>query len=103
MHRASLHCPTLTQARDGYRTTSLLLWLNCVMGVALLASPVSAWSQNVPPTLIQGPKSQTVAVGSDVSFEATASGSLPLSFRFRKNPGGITLTNMILNQTNAIY
>jgi hypothetical protein len=57
----------------------------------------------VRPALGIHPVSQTVAVGTPVTMSASAYGTLPLSFRWRKNPGGITLTNIILNQTNCLF
>src|SRR5262249_18717340 len=54
------------------------------------------------PVITQHPQSVTVLQGATVTFNVTASGSpLPLSFRWRKNPGGLTLTNIILFATNS--
>ncbi|HEY2951833.1 MAG TPA: lamin tail domain-containing protein, partial [Verrucomicrobiae bacterium] len=39
----------------------------------------------------------TVVAGDTVTFSVSATGTLPLSYRWRKIPGGINLTNMILN------
>jgi hypothetical protein len=39
--------------------------------------------------------------GSNYTMSISASGTLPLSFRWRKVPGGINLTNFILNDTTS--
>jgi hypothetical protein len=58
----------------------------------------------ITPTLGLQPQNLTVLQGADVTFTASAFGNpLPLSFRWRKNPGGITLTNSIVFSTNSTY
>jgi hypothetical protein len=68
-----------------------------------VTSVVATLTVGVPPAFVLQPVGQTALVGGSVSFTASATGSLPLSFRWRKNPGGITLTNLILNQTNSTF
>ena len=46
---------------------------------------------NVPPMITQQPVSQTVSLGANTSFTATASGTAPLAFQWRKN--GVSLSN----------
>jgi hypothetical protein len=45
----------------------------------------------------------TVLQGQSVTVNASATGTLPLSFRWRKNPGGLTLTNFILSVSNSSF
>jgi hypothetical protein len=52
------------------------------------------------PVITAHPQSQTAVIGSDVTFSVAASGTLPLSYRWRK--GGSTVTNMIVNDTTAV-
>lgn len=53
----------------------------------------------LPPVFTLHPQSQTVAAGSDVTLSVSASGALPMSYRWRY--GSSTLTNLILNQTTC--
>jgi hypothetical protein len=47
------------------------------------------------PTITESPQSITALIGDTVILRASASGSLPLSFRWRRN--GATYTNFVLN------
>ena len=51
--------------------------------------------------LTQPPQSLEVPVGGTAIFSVAAEGTLPLSFRWRKN--SLTITNMVLNQKVAFY
>jgi hypothetical protein len=53
------------------------------------------------PFIIQHPPSQIVALGGSASFTITASGTLPLSFRWRFN--NVNLTNLITNANTCIF
>jgi hypothetical protein len=65
-------------------------------------SSTSQLSILVVPVIFVHPQGATVLQGSTVTFSAAAFGSpQPLSFRWRKNPGGLTLTNIIINGTNS--
>ena len=44
-----------------------------------------------PPSVLTGPSNEVVVVGSNVVFAVTASGTLPISYRWQK--GGVDLTN----------
>jgi hypothetical protein len=58
----------------------------------------------IVPVLTQHPTGLTVLQGATVTFTAAATGRpLPLSFRWRKNPGGVTLTNVTQFETNISY
>jgi hypothetical protein len=51
------------------------------------------------PAITEQPQSQTVYVGDTVSFTVSATGALPLSYRWRKD--SLTVTNLTLNATTA--
>jgi hypothetical protein len=54
-----------------------------------------------PPVFTQHPQSQTVAAGSDVAFTVSASGTLPMSYRWRR--AGATLTNLTLHENTCTW
>ena len=51
--------------------------------------------------LTQPPQNLEVPVGGTAIFSAVAQGTLPMSFRWRKN--NLTITNMVLNRNVAFY
>ena len=55
----------------------------------------------VRPAIIQQPLSQSAAPGNSVTFGVSATGTLPLSYRWRKNSSG--LTNLILLSSNCFF
>ena len=56
----------------------------------------------IRPAIVVQPLSQSVVIGGSVTLSVSASGHpLPLSYRWRK--GGVTLTNMILDDTNCFF
>jgi len=55
------------------------------------------------PTMLEDPKSQIVLSGSNVSLNVSASGTLPLSYRWRKPPLITVLTNYILFASNSVW
>lgn len=58
---------------------------------------------NQPPTITTHPQSQTVLAGSDVSFSVEATGTQPLSYRWRRNGATIPGRTMsVLVLTNVI-
>jgi hypothetical protein len=74
--------------------------------VGSVTSQPATLSVLVPPKLGINPVSQTVAAGTPVTFLASAYGTLPLSFRWRKAPPGgavANVTNIIINQTNCFF
>lgn len=60
---------------------------------------------NAPPTIVSQPQSQTVSEGTDVTFSVSATGSPPLSYRWRKNsvpiPGATSSTLTLSNVTES--
>jgi uncharacterized repeat protein (TIGR01451 family) len=66
-----------------------------------VTSRVAILNVGSAPVLTSDPQSQIVLSGSNVTFSASASGSLPLSYRWRK--GNTSLTNLILNESNCLY
>lgn len=57
-----------------------------------------------PSTITQHPQSQTVVLGSTVSFSVTASGSGPLTYQWKKNGADIAgATNSTLTLSNVQY
>jgi len=53
----------------------------------------------VRPVLVEQPQSQPVVAGDDVTLTVSASGTVPMYFRWRFN--NATITNILLNQTNC--
>ncbi len=51
------------------------------------------------PVMTQQPQSQIIALGGTASFTAAASGTLPMTFRWRRNGAGI-ITNTVNGNTN---
>lgn len=59
---------------------------------------------NSPPSIVQSPQSQTVAVGEPVAFTVAASGSAPLSYKWQKDTvdiGGATGTSYTIASVAA--
>ncbi|HXJ55797.1 MAG TPA: lamin tail domain-containing protein [Verrucomicrobiae bacterium] len=54
----------------------------------------------VKPVVTESPQSITALIGDTVTLRASASGTLPLSYRWRRN--GATYTNFVLNSHTAI-
>jgi hypothetical protein len=69
-------------------------------GATTLTSQTAILIVGDRPVITMQPQSQTAVVGSDVTFSVTASGTLPLWFRWRGNT--TTVTNMML-QTNTSF
>ena len=63
----------------------------CVVSnsVGSVTSDVASLTVNVPPGITTPPQSQTVKVGSNVTFTVLASGTLPLSYQWRFGGTGI--------------
>ena len=56
----------------------------------------------IDPLFVTQPKSQSVTAGSDVTFSVAVSGNPPpFGFRWRRN--GVTLTNIVLTETNCTF
>jgi trimeric autotransporter adhesin len=66
-----------------------------------VTNPLATLPLLVRPAITAQPQSQTVAAGADVAFSVSASGTLPISYRWRR--GSTTLTNMILNEYTSTY
>ena len=75
----------------------------CVItdGIGPVESQAATLTVVVKAVLTQQPVSLEVPVGGSATFSAAADGTLPLSFRWRKN--GVTITNMVLNRSVAFY
>jgi len=62
-------------------------------------------TNNVPPTIVTQPQSQTVNEGDTVTFTVVATGTPPLGYRWRRNnviiPGATTPTLTLSNVTSA--
>ncbi|HEY2951799.1 MAG TPA: lamin tail domain-containing protein, partial [Verrucomicrobiae bacterium] len=73
-----------------------------------VTSAVATLTVGIPPVMVRQPVTTNALVGTDVTFTAAASGTLPLSFRWRWRPATngastINLTNFIVNQTNSAW
>ena len=64
-----------------------------------VTSQVATLTILVPPAITTQPQNQTANSGDNASFNVSASGTLPLSYHWFK--GGVGITNMILNASNA--
>ena len=73
--------------------------------VASLLSASARLVVKVRPALTQAlsPAEQTVAVGSNASFRISVSGSLPMTYRWRKVGSGISITNITLYSTSCVF
>jgi len=78
---------------------------NAVAFSSIFNITVGGTNAPVPPTIVQQPQSRTVQAGSDVTFTVQATGTQPLSYRWRRNslnvPGGTNSSLTLFNvQTN---
>jgi hypothetical protein len=64
-------------------------------------SELAALQVLAAPVFTQHPQSQTVVAGSDLTLSVGATGTLPLSYRWRR--GSTTLTNLILDRTSCSF
>jgi hypothetical protein len=55
---------------------------------------------NVPPNIIVQPASQTIAIGSNVTFTVSVSGTVPLSYQWWQTTTNYTQTNQLVNGGN---
>ena len=77
--------------------------------VGSVTSALAALTVLVPPAITASPASQAATVGSNVTFQASASGSLPLTYQWWFGGGplsgqtaiSLTLTNVQVNQAGA--
>ncbi|MBL9170064.1 MAG: lamin tail domain-containing protein [Verrucomicrobiales bacterium] len=92
---ASLTVRSLTYQSEGR--------YSCIVtdGVGPVESQSATLTIVSKPVLTQAPLATAVPVGGSTVFSAAADGSLPLTFRWRKN--GVVVTNMILNQRVSFY
>jgi hypothetical protein len=63
-----------------------------------VTSQVATLDILIPPVFTAHPQSQTVPAGTDVAFTVSVTGTLPISYRWRR---GTTLTNMVLNENTC--
>lgn len=72
---------------------------------ATLVSAPARLTVKVRPTLTQLvlPELQTVAIGSNATFTISASGSLPMTYRWRKVGTSTPLTNITLFSTSGVF
>ena len=89
---------------DGVKTVYLKL-RNAANEESSTVSDTIAYVAPVPPSIVTSPRNVTNCVGSDVSFNVTATGTAPLAYQWQysgTNMPGATLTNLLLNniQTN---
>lgn len=68
--------------------------------VATTTPPPAVLIVSIRPALTLSPVSLNVVEGDSAQFEAAATGTLPLTFRWRRN--GAILTNIILNSTQCV-
>jgi hypothetical protein len=54
-----------------------------------------------PPIITEHPQSRIIPLGFDVQFSVSATGGLPINYRWRKS--GVTLTNLTLNANTSSY
>ena len=73
--------------------------------VASLVSASARLVVKVRPTLTQAlsPSEQTVAVGSNATFQISVSGSLPMTYRWRKVGSANSITNITLYSTSCVF
>jgi hypothetical protein len=60
-------------------------------------------TSDVPPTIVQQPVSQTVAIGATPTFSALASGSPTIGYQWYEIPAGKTVGSAIATATTASY
>jgi lysophospholipase L1-like esterase len=101
---------TITNVQPADAGSYTLLVTN---GVGAVTSAVATLTVNGPPVITTPPASQAVVAGASVSFNVTAAGTQPLSYRWRFNgtnlgdggqvsgSGGATLTVSNVQLTNA--